>query len=177
MTSTASKEPVDSVRIVMAKSCPSITGKSTLTYHVGMAGNEPQIRIHGNTGPGYFNDEWIAVSKVIDALPKGEPFTSYTLRSVFKGRSMNSRAFLMAALSSEGVVRRSMEHPRCWERADVEAFWARVQGGELSSTHNRPKPKPSQARPVASGPKEVAAKPSPRQAAKAPVKSVPKPKK
>ena len=86
------------------------------------------IRIHGNTGPGFFNDEWIAVSKVIDSLPKGEPFTSFALRSVFKGRSMNSRAFLMAVLSNEGVVKRSTERPRSWERADVDGIQARVQG-------------------------------------------------
>jgi hypothetical protein len=165
------------VRIVSAQSCATVSGKSKLTYHLGLHGTEPVIRIHGNTGPGFFNDEWIPVSKVIDALPKGEPFTSYVLRSVFKGRSINSRAFLMAALSSEGVVRRSMEHPRCWERADIDAFLARVQSGEPNSTQNKPKPKPNQARPVASGQKEVAAKPGPRQAAKAQVKSVPKPRK
>jgi hypothetical protein len=116
------------VRIVSALSCPSVSGKSKLTYHLGVHGISPVIRIHGNTGPGFFNDEWITVSKVIDSLPKGEPFTSYTLRSVFKGRSMNSRAFLMAVLSSEGVVRRSTERPRCWERADIDGFLARVQG-------------------------------------------------
>jgi hypothetical protein len=163
------------VRIMSAQSCATVSGKSKLTYHLGMHGTEPVIRIHGNTGPGFFNDEWIPVSKVIDALPKGEPFTSYVLRSVFKGRSMNSRAFLMAALSSEGVVRRSMEHPRCWERADIDAFLARLKSGESNATQI--KPKPTQARPVASGPKDVAAKLGPRQAAKAPVKSVPKPKK
>jgi hypothetical protein len=165
------------VRIVSAQSCATVSGKSKLTYHLGMHGTDPVIRIHGNTGPGFFNDEWISVAKVIDALPKGEPFTSYVLRSVFKGRSMNSRAFLMAALSSEGVVRRSMEHPRCWERADIEAFLARVRSGEPNSTQNKPKPKPSQARPVAAGRMDVAAKPDPRQAAKAQVKSVPKPRK
>ena len=165
------------VRIVSAQSCATVSGKSKLTYHLGLHGSEPVIRIHCNTGPGFFNDEWIPVSKVIDALPKGEPFTSYVLRSVFKGRSMNSRAFLMAALSSEGVVRRPMEHPRCWERADIEAFLARVQSGEPNSPQNKPKPKPTQARPVASGQKEGATKPGPRQAVKAPVKSVPKPQK
>ena len=165
------------VRIVSAQSCATVSGKSKLTYHLGLRGTEPVIRIHGNTGPGFFNDEWISVAKVIDVLPKGEPFTSYVLRSVFKGRSMNSRAFLMAALSSEGVVRRPMEHPRCWERADIEAFLARVQSGEPNSTQSNPKPKPTQARPVASGQKEGAAKPGPKPTAKAQVKFVPKLKK
>jgi hypothetical protein len=123
MSSTAAD---DGVRIVMAQSCPSITGKSTLTYHIGMAGNEPQIRIHGNTGPGFFNDEWIPLFKVIDALPKGDPFTSRVLLKAFQGRSLNSYAFLMAALRNEGAVRRSSLAKRCWERADVDGFLARI---------------------------------------------------
>ena len=124
MSSTAAED--DGVRIVMAQSCPSITGKSTLTYHIGMAGNEPQIRINGNTGPGFFNDEWIPLFKVIDALPKLDFFPSRVLRQAFHGRSLNSYAFLMAALRNEGVVRRSPQRQRCWERADVDGFLARI---------------------------------------------------
>ena len=156
------------VRIVSALSCPSVSGKSKLTYHLGLHGSNAVIRIHGNTGPGIFNDEWIAVSKVIDSLPKGEPFTAFALRSVFKGRSMNSRAFLMAVLSSEGVVRRSTERPRCWERADIDGFLARVQG-EAPST---PQPKAPASRPAAH--KSAASK---KPTAKAPLRPVPKSKK
>ncbi len=126
--STASKQSDDGVRIVISKSCPSITGKSTLTYHLGMAGADPQIRLHGNSGRGFFNREWVSVSRVIEALPKVGPFTSYVLRSVLKGRSLNSRSFLMAALRSEGVVRRSTEHVRRWERGDVDGFLSRIRG-------------------------------------------------
>jgi hypothetical protein len=126
MSSIASKEPVDSVRILMAKSCPSITGKSTLTYHVGVFGNEPRIRIHGNSGPGFFNAEWISLFKVIDALPKLGSFPSRVLLKAFQGRSQNSYAFLMAVLHQEGVVKRSSVHQRCWERADVDALLSRI---------------------------------------------------
>ena len=156
------------VRIVSALSCPSVSGKSKLTYHLAVHGTEPVIRIHGNTGPGFFNDEWIPVSKVIDSLPKGEPFTSFALRSVFKGRSMNSRAFLMAVLSNEGVVKRSTENPRCWERADIDGFLARVQAESPGTSQ----PKAPANRPAAH--KSTASK---KPAAKAPLKPVPKSKK
>ncbi len=69
------------VQTLATQSCSSITGKSKLTYHLGLQGTKPVIRIHANTGPGFFNDEWIDVSKVIDTLPKGAPFTSFALRS------------------------------------------------------------------------------------------------
>ena len=156
------------VRIVSAQSCPSVSGKSKLAYHLGMHGSNPVIRIHGNTGPGFFNDEWIPVSKVIDSLPKGEPFTSFALRSVFKGRSMNSRAFLMAVLSNEGVVRRSPEKPRCWERADIDGFLARVQAES---------PGASQAKAPVQKPAAHKATASTRPTAKVPPRSVSKSKK
>ncbi len=156
------------VCIVSALSCSSVSGKSKLTYHLGLHGTEPVIRIHGNTGPGFFNDEWIPVSKVIDSLPKGEPFTSFALRSVFKGRSMNSRAFLMAVLSNEGVVRRSPEKPRCWERADIDGFLARVQGEAPGTSPSKaPSNKPSAHKSTVNK----------RPATKAPLRSVPKSKK
>jgi hypothetical protein len=153
------------VRVVSAQSCPSITGKSTLTYHLGMAGTDPQIRIHGNSGPGYFNPEWVSVARVLESLPKVGPFTSFVLRSAFKGRSLNSRSFLMAALRNEGVVRRSTERPRCWERGDVEGFLARVGGVQPQQPPGR---KPASRR---------SSKPSSPTGARSPAKAVPKGKK
>ena len=163
------------VRTLSSQACPSITGKSKLTYHLGMHGSKPVIRIHSNTGPGFFNDEWIDVSKVIDTLPKAGPFTSFTLRVVFKGRSMNSRAFLMAALRNEGVVQRSTEKPRCWERADIDAFLAKfeVVGKSSSPALSQPSSR------MATGekqPKPASKKPVAKPAAPAPTKGAAKPK-
>lgn len=185
MSSTAAED--DGVRIVMAQSCPSITGKSTLTYHVGMAGNEPQIRINGNTGPGFFNAEWIPLFKVIDALPKSDFFPSRVLRQAFHGRSLNSYAFLMAALRNEGVVRRSPQRQRCWERADVDGFLARIDamagtssgsgansgsGTDAKAAASAPKASKSTSQPAAS---KASVKSSPKPAAKAAATTVSKP--
>jgi len=86
------------INIVKVDSCPSLTGKSTLTYHIGCNADEIQIRVHANTGGGYFSKEWIAFSVIQETLAKQtKPFSSMLLKPLFNGKSSNTPAFLLAA--------------------------------------------------------------------------------
>lgn len=97
------------IRILKVDSCPSLTGKSTLTYHIGCdAESEIQIRVHANTGGGYFSKEWIAfgvIQQVLEKHSKDKPFSSLILRQLFTGKSSNTPAFLLAALKHEGLIK------------------------------------------------------------------------
>jgi hypothetical protein len=96
----------DEIRILKKGSCSSITGKSKLTYQVGTDEDAAlYVRITGNTGAGFFSDEWVPVKAIEEALSKDpENVTSLLLFKLFKGKSVNTPAFLLAALRNEGVV-------------------------------------------------------------------------
>lgn len=56
--------PTDSsIRIIKASTCPSLSGKSTLTYHIGCnSESDIQFRVVDNTGGGFFSKEWVSVN-------------------------------------------------------------------------------------------------------------------
>jgi len=102
-------------RIIKKGSCPTLSNNSTLTYHIGCDEGDNRsdsnqtiyFRINANTGGGFFNDEWIALTDIQDAFqkwPVDNPLTSFALNGLFTGKSVNSPAFLMAILKEEMIV-------------------------------------------------------------------------
>lgn len=106
--------------------CPSLSGKSKLTYEVGLSDKkELQIRVTSNTGGGCFNQDWVkltAVEAAFGKVPAGEPITSDTLRSMFRATSQNQSGFTFAVLKHVGYVVPSETKKRCYDRVDPTAF-------------------------------------------------------
>ncbi len=93
-------------KIIKTGTCPSVSGKSTLTYQIGKAGSDIQIRIHENTGAGRFSNEWLSLKPIEQAVGK-VPFGSSKLYELFNGKSINTSAFMLAAMVSEGLAKPS----------------------------------------------------------------------
>ena len=121
---------IDLVRILRTVKCPSLSGKSTLTYNIGRDSNsEVQFQVTGNDGGGYWNDDWVShqsIQAVLAKLPKGLGITSGTFRSVYPGKSNNSPGFLLAVLKDVGLVGTMEDNRRCYELLDPAAFMAEV---------------------------------------------------
>jgi len=99
----ASKE----IEIVSTQKTKTVSKKSTLTYHIGKDEEANQyIRIWVNSGNGYFSNEWIPVSRILEILAKHKagPFTSRILDELFTGKSVNSASFLSAVLLNERML-------------------------------------------------------------------------
>lgn len=109
---TSSANVTTQKRIIKINQCPTLSNNSTLTYHIGCddrsdSNQTIHFRIVSNTGGGFFNDEWIALSDiqlVFDAWPVDSPLTSFALNNLFTGKSANSPAFMMAILKEEKLV-------------------------------------------------------------------------
>ena len=59
------------VRVLKNGTCPNLSGKSTLSYRVGV--NEAggiMLQLVGNSNPGCFNNEWVKYADVQDLLAK-----------------------------------------------------------------------------------------------------------
>tara|TARA_R110002111_G_scaffold55408_7_gene95269 strand:+ start:180 stop:644 length:465 start_codon:yes stop_codon:yes gene_type:complete len=104
MTSTT--EPTK--RIIKIEQCRTLSGKETLTYHIGCdEDNALYFRIKANSGNGFFNKDWLALTdmqQAFDDWPVDSSITSFTLWSLLKGKSSNTSAFILAALKEEGIV-------------------------------------------------------------------------
>ena len=102
------KTEEQSLKIIQTSKCQTISGKSTLTYNVGVDDEgHMHIRVFSNTGGGFFSNEWIFIDDITALLGDvtGEHITSINLIPLFKGKSVNTPSFLLAALVNEGLLR------------------------------------------------------------------------
>lgn len=139
MKSAAVKNDNSAVRVVKVGHCPSLSGKSKLTYEIGSAGKDDiRVRVVGNSAAGAFNPDWVgldSIEEAFDKCRKGEPITAVVLDHLFRGKSMNTPFFVWAALKAEGLVRNAKDSPRGYERMDPREFVARVEA-QLKGAQN-----------------------------------------
>ena len=123
--------PDSSIRILKVATCPSLSGKSTLTYHIGCnAQSDIQFRIVNNTGGGFFSKEWIALDTILnifDQQPDNKAIVSLLLYPLFQGKSLNTPAFLLAVLKQEGLVSSVEDNPKHYERLPSDTFMTEIE--------------------------------------------------
>ena len=114
------------IKVVASKSCPSLSGNCTIAYKLGLdADNALHIRLHENSGGGFFNNEWYPAQVLADALRavgSEESVTSRAFASIFRGRSANSPAFFAAVLRNEGALLPYKRTSRHHVVGDLDAF-------------------------------------------------------
>lgn len=122
--------PADAVRILKTASCPSLSGKSTLTYNIGCnAEGVIQFQVVANDGGGFWNDDWVPqsdIQEVLDRPGHGHDITSASFRAIYPSKSNNSPGFLLAVLKAVGLVQASKTNQRCYELGSPKAFIAAV---------------------------------------------------
>jgi hypothetical protein len=132
MKTIQKSDDADGIKLVKSGTCPSLSGKSKLTYHVGLSeAREVLLRVVQNSNSGCFNPEWVdvrALHAAFDKVPKGESVTADNLVALFRGKSMNTPFFLFAVMKCEGLVEASKADKRRYERVDPKGFIAGVQG-------------------------------------------------
>ena len=136
------------VRVLKNGTCPNLSGKSTLTYRVGVnEAGEIMLQLVGNSNPGCFNNEWVKYADVQDLLSQqdqGKAITSFTLVPLYRGKSTNSPSFLFAVLKQEGLVQLSESKKRCYDRCSDAAFLASIKkliDGKGTASDQAPKAK------------------------------------
>ena len=126
--SVTKKEEPD-IQILQTTKCHTVSNKSTITYHVGMDDKDKLfIRIHSNTGGGYFSKEWISLDHITSILQDvtGEHITSINLIPLFKGKSVNTPGYLLAVLLKEGLLAPIEDKKRKYQFTGTDKFMAKV---------------------------------------------------
>lgn len=133
MNKTSTRTPAtpsttNPIRVLKLGKCDSFSGKSQLIYQLGSkTGNDAFIRIIGNSGTGFFSTEWISMDDIENICIKGKAITSWLLFPLFKCKSINTPAFLLAALYHEEVVQKGTKKKRTYESAHPEYLRAEVK--------------------------------------------------
>ena len=96
------------IKIIKIGCCPSLSGKTSLTYHVGRKGQKIYIQLHGNSNGGFFCKEWVTLELL--GVEDQKPISSDTIQALFKGKSANTGGFLLAVLLNEGLVQATDNH-------------------------------------------------------------------
>lgn len=139
--------PADSnpqIRILKIATCPSLSGQSKLTYEIGCdAASAIYFQVTKNSGGGQHNIEWVSMEKIGEALSESTKITSFSLHSIFKGKSLNNGGFLLAVLKHEGLVLASEdEKVRSYQLGDPGKFMA-----EMKALMEKPDDVPAEAPP------------------------------
>ena len=159
MTTATQVKPVTDVRILKTATCPSASGRSTLTYQLGCTpASDVVIRMWGNTRAGFFSKEWVSFAAIQRALSgkHEKSLTSFALIALFKGKSVNTPAFLFAALRNEGLVKPLKDTPRRCERTDHTNFVAGVKALMAAPVDAKVTPTKMPVKPKASAPAKKA---------------------
>ena len=132
------------IRVLKTATTKTISGRSTLTYQIGsLPDSTVHIRISKNSSAGQFSPEWISITDIQEALAKGrkgDPLTSFLLALLFKGKSVNTPAFVMAALTTERLLRVLKGKKRGHEFLDPEGFNAKMD--KLAASKAKAKSRP-----------------------------------
>ena len=135
----------DQITVLKTGHCESLSGKSRLTYQLGSSeDNEIYARVSSNTGGGLFSKEWVSLKAVQDVLednPDDEPLTAFMIQGLFLGKSVNTPAFLMAALVHERWLRVLKGKKRGMEILDTPRFMAKMTKLAATKKTRRPQRK------------------------------------
>jgi hypothetical protein len=118
------------IKILKTATCPTLSGKSTLTYQIGLSPESVvHLRISKNSGNGFFSDECLSIDSIVDTLkkrPEGSPVLSHFLTPLLKGKSVNTSAFILAAMTHLKLIRPLPGKKRQHELLDPMPFLEQV---------------------------------------------------
>jgi hypothetical protein len=142
---------VDPIKPMYEGECPSISGRSTITFVIGRHEGDASLhlRIAHNSGKGMWFDGW-ASAAAIDALVIGaEDLTAKSFHPLHPGRSINTGGFVLAALKELGLIRANEVNTRLHEHVPTETFekvaMAVIDPGVSTKKSKAPKNKPKDA--------------------------------
>jgi len=119
------------LKIILTSKCKTLSNKSTLTYNIAADDKDDlSIRIHSNTGGGFFSNEWIPFNNVttyLNNLPADQPITSTHFTSLLKGKSVNTPGYLLAALLNEELLSPHQEIKRKFVFTGAESFLIKIE--------------------------------------------------
>jgi hypothetical protein len=120
----AAEDHTPEIETIHTGECPSVSGRSTLTFAIGRhpVDGGLHLRIVSNDGGGMFYEGW-ASSEAIEVIVKGSTeLTSKSFQVLHPGRSVNTAGFVLASLKHLGLIRANEDNSRLHEQVPTVTF-------------------------------------------------------
>lgn len=117
------------IRVAKIGTCPSISGLSELTYHLGYEADSPQsihLRLVGNSGNGKIHPGWLAladIEKMLSAIPANGAFKASVLAPLFRNVSANNLHFSIAVMLHCGLLKKADPPAEGYVRSVPDVLW------------------------------------------------------
>ncbi len=148
---TASEPQVTAIpmRILRVATCPSLSGRSELTYHVGCTeAGAIYFRLWSNSAAGMFSNTWFSMMDVSKLLSSPEGITSRQLQPLWQYTSQNNAGFSLALLTGEGLIQKSADHKHAYQTANPAPFLERINALIASGVDLKEDDEPSEDLPI-----------------------------
>lgn len=121
---TETDEEIPTIKSFYIHDCPSLSGKSTLTYVVGKdaAADTLHLAIVGNTGNGLWFKGWSLASEIEALVANKQGLTAKSFCNLHPGRSVNTGGFILAALADLGLVQANPFNRNQYEHISKATF-------------------------------------------------------
>jgi len=114
------------IRVLKEGRCPSLTGRSTLGYELGLDDHsELYLRLASNTGTGFFGKEWVACSVIEQLITGASELTSTSFKALFPHKSVNTGGFVMAVVKALGLIQTNVGNSR-WHQHVTEVTFEQI---------------------------------------------------
>ena len=120
----AQVDVIDPIKVIYEGECPSISGRSTLSYAVGRHADNKTLHlaITGNSGKGMWCQDWAPASAIQEVALGAFGLTAASFHGLHEGRSINTGGFILAAIKEIGLVRANAENTRIHEHVPGATF-------------------------------------------------------
>lgn len=115
---------ISPIETIHTGECPSLSGRSTLTYAIGRNPEDQSLylRIVTNSGGGMFCNEWSSGSAIDALVQSSTVLISRSMCELHAGRSINTGGFVLSVLKHLGLVRVNTENSRHHELVPGTTF-------------------------------------------------------
>ena len=139
---TQTEAEVDPIQTIFQGECPSLSGRSTLSYTIGRHTEDGtlHLRITDNSGKGMWCKDWCSASAIQEVVLGEGELTAKSFHVLHEGRSINTGGFLAAVLKDLGLIRANEENTRLHEHVPTTTFEKVVMARMGLSMEPTPKP-------------------------------------
>ena len=133
---------VDPIETIYEGECPSLSGRSTLSYTISRHTEDEtlHLRISDNSGKGMWCKDWCSASAIQEVVLGEGELTAKSFQVLHEGRSVNTGGFLAAVLKDLGLIRANEENTRLHEHVPTMTFEKVVMLRMGVSSEPTPKP-------------------------------------
>ena len=109
--------PLDPIKLIYEAECPSLSGRSVLTYAIGRHSADQTLSraMTANSGGGMWCKDWASAAAIQEVVLSSSELTGLSFQVLHAGRSINTGSFIAAALKDLGLIRVNDNNTRLHE--------------------------------------------------------------